>query len=86
MADGAAQGDGGHLPGAPDSSSAARRLLAVAAALLGLSGFLLYTLVLGEDHLERDRNAIVEDAVVIATPAVVSLLVAVLALVRARRR
>ncbi len=85
MADGAAQEDGGHRSGASDRSSGSRRLLAVAVAFLSLSAFLLYTLVLGEKYLEPDRNAAVEDAVAIATPAVVGLVVGVLALRRARR-
>ena len=61
-----------------------RRLLAVAVALLVLSGFLLYTLVLGEPYLEPDRNAMVENAVAIGVPGLAGLVVAALALRRAR--
>jgi hypothetical protein len=63
-----------------------RRLLAAAAVLLGLSGWLWYTLVLGEPYLEYDSNARFEDAVAICVPALAGLVVATVALTRARRR
>ncbi|WP_433832567.1 hypothetical protein ACQP2E_16465 [Actinoplanes sp. CA-015351] len=62
------------------------RLFAVAAVLFGLSGFLLYTLVLGEPYLEPDSNAVVEQAVAIGLPALAGVLVAALAFRRARRQ
>jgi hypothetical protein len=66
--------------------SGSGRLFAVAAGLLCVSGFLLYTLVLGEEYLEHDRNAIVEESFAIGLPALAGLVVAALALRRARRR
>jgi hypothetical protein len=83
MAPGVARGGGGHRSGGSGDPSGPGRLLAVAGGLLCLSGFLLYTLVLGEGHLERDRNAIVQTAVAIGLPAFAGLVVAALALRRA---
>ncbi|WP_250031120.1 hypothetical protein [Paractinoplanes maris] len=57
-------------------------LLVLAAALLGLSGFLLWTLVLDEPYLEPDLNAKVEQAVAVAVPALAGLVVARAALRR----
>lgn len=57
-------------------------LLALAAALLAVSGFLLYTLVLEETNLQHDLNSQVEDAALIGVPAVLGLTFGVIALKR----
>jgi hypothetical protein len=49
-----------------------RTLLGLAATLLALSGFALYTLVLDEPYLEHDLNSRLEDVAFIGVPAVVA--------------
>ena len=68
------------------ANNAASRLLLVALGLLVLSGWLLCTLVLGEPYLELDRNAMVEESVAIALPAVAGVVAGVLAVRRHRHR
>jgi hypothetical protein len=46
-----------------------RTLLGLAAALVALSGFALYTLVLDEPYLENDLNGRLDDLAFIGIPA-----------------
>lgn len=60
-------------------------LLGLAAALLAVSGFALYTLVLDEPSLAHDLNSRLEDLAFIGVPAVAGAGI-VLAVMRAGRR
>jgi hypothetical protein len=66
-------------------ASGRRTLLGLAAALLALSGFALYTLVLDEPSLGHDLNSRLEDLAFIGIPAVVAVGI-VLAVMRAGGR
>ncbi|BEL05941.1 hypothetical protein Q0Z83_041320 [Actinoplanes sichuanensis] len=64
-----------------------RTLLGVAAALVVLSGFLLYTLVLEEEpYLESDLNGQLETVALIGIPAILGVVLFVVALRRAGTR
>jgi hypothetical protein len=63
-----------------------RGLLAAAVVLLGVSGWLLWTLVLEEEYLEPDRNAITEETLAIGLPALAGVLLVALAMWRFQRR
>ncbi|BBH67914.1 hypothetical protein ACTI_45990 [Actinoplanes sp. OR16] len=60
-----------------------KTLIGLAAALLAVSGFLLYTLVLEEDYASQDLNGRLDDVALIGGP---SLLAAGLILLAVRRR
>ncbi|RSM48490.1 hypothetical protein DMB66_46255 [Actinoplanes sp. ATCC 53533] len=47
-----------------------KTLLGLAIALVTISGFLLYTLVLEESYLEQDTNAQLETVALVGIPAV----------------
>ncbi len=57
-----------------------------AAALLSLSAFLLYTLVLNEHHMGDKMTLLKDSAVMIGAPAVAGLVLVALTIVRSRRR
>lgn len=63
-----------------------RTLLGVAAALLAISGFLLYTLVLDEPSLEHDLDSRLDAWALIGIPAVLGVSLGVLAIKRTRSR
>lgn len=63
-----------------------RTLLGLAAALVAISGFLLYTLVLEEQHLEHDLNSWLEVLALIGIPAVLGVGLGMLAIKRTRGR
>ncbi|GIE86178.1 hypothetical protein [Actinoplanes regularis] len=50
-----------------------RTLIGLAAALVALGGFALYTLVLDEPFLEHDLNSRLEDLAFIGVPAVLGI-------------
>ncbi|GLW27877.1 hypothetical protein [Actinoplanes regularis] len=50
-----------------------RTLIGLAAALVALGGFALYTLVLDEPSLEHDLNSRLEDLAFIGVPAVLGI-------------
>jgi len=54
-------------------------LIALAAGLLAVSGFMLNTLVLDEPNLGHDLNSRIEDVAWIGTPAVLGVVFGVLA-------
>jgi hypothetical protein len=54
-------------------ASRRRTLLGLGAALVALSGFALYTLVLDEPYLEHDLNSRLEDLAFIGIPAVLGI-------------
>jgi uncharacterized membrane protein YedE/YeeE len=65
-------------------ASRQRTLLGLAIALVIISGFLLYTLVLEEQHLDQDLNGQLQTLAMIGIPAVLGLGLGALAVKRAR--
>jgi uncharacterized membrane protein YedE/YeeE len=61
-------------------------LLGLAATLVAISGFLLYTLVLEEAHLEADLNSQLETLALIGIPAIMGVSLGVLVVRSARSR
>ncbi|MDI6102097.1 hypothetical protein QLQ12_26110 [Actinoplanes sp. NEAU-A12] len=59
-----------------------RTLLGLAIALVTISGFLLYTLVLEEAHLEQDLNAQLDVVALVGIPAILGVVSGVFALRR----
>jgi hypothetical protein len=62
-----------------------RAMLGLAATLVAISGFLLYTLVLDEPNLDHDLNSRLDELALIGIPAVVGVGLGLLAVLRTRR-
>ena len=63
-----------------------RALLGLAATLVALSGFLLYTLILDEPYLEHDLNSRLDALALIGIPAILGVGLGLLAVKRHKSR